>query len=115
MFGQIDGRPDDRHLGGAVGEARRRVREVEFPWFHADFGIGGLEVPDQPEQYVGARADQVAQLDEAVAPRRGDQVGDRGVHGAERFDCDRKERRADVRQRHSAGIAAQQRRSGLVL
>ena len=44
VFGQIHRRPDDGHLGGAVGEPGRRIGEVEFPWLDRDFGVGGLEV-----------------------------------------------------------------------
>ena len=50
MVGKVDRRSDDRHLGGAVAEPGGRVGEVEFHWLHRDFGVGGLEVADQPEQ-----------------------------------------------------------------
>ena len=52
MFGQIDRRPDQRHLGGAVGQPGGGVGEVEFDRFDADVGIGNLEVTDDAEQQI---------------------------------------------------------------
>jgi hypothetical protein len=115
VFWQIHRRPDDSHLGGAVGQAGSRVGEVEFPWLHGDLGIGGLEVPDQPEQHVGAGSDQVAQPDAPVAPGRRDQIVDGGVHTPKRIVHLGQPRRAEVGQRDLAGTAGEQQDAELVL
>ena len=84
MLGQVYRWPDDGDFGAAVGEAGRRIGEVEFSWLNSDFGIRGLEVTHQPEQQVRPGADQVAQPDPAVVRREGDEVVDRGVNAAQR-------------------------------
>jgi hypothetical protein len=81
---QVHRWPDDGDLRRTVRQAGRRVREVEFPWLHADLGIRELEMPDQTEQHVGAGADQVAQPDASVGPGHRDEVVDDGVDAAKR-------------------------------
>jgi hypothetical protein len=115
VFRQIHRRPDDRHLGGAVGQARRRISEVEFPWLQGDFRIGGFEVPHQPEQQVSTGADQIAQPDPAVVRGQVDQVVDRGVDPAQGVANLRHPGLAEFGQRHFTSGAGEQHDTELML
>ena len=47
--------------------------------------MGGLEMPDQAEQQVGAGADEITQPDAAVVRGQRDEIVDRGVDSVQRL------------------------------
>ena len=92
-----------------------RVGEVEFPWLDGDFGVGGLEVPDQPEQQVGAGADQVAQPDPAMRAESATRSSTAASTPRERVAHLRQPGRAELGQRDLAGAAGEQHDAELML
>ena len=116
VLGQVHGRADDGDLGGAVGETRGRIGEVELDGFHPDERIGGLEVADQPEQQVGARTDEVADPQHTAAgPRQHDQVVHHRVDTGQGLPHLGQPRRAEIGQPDLAGVAPEQHDAELLL